>query len=216
MPKVSQEHLDARKEQIVMAAMVCFAENGVHPTTIQDICRQARLSAGAVYRYFKSKEEIVAAVAETGQEMIEETLQEAEQAADPMSVLDAMIVAFGGLFDSGHPFYRRFGGKVTPEVLRRMNLMLRAEALRNPQVMAILSSNYARLQARVTGMVATAQKAGQIRTELDATALAQSLNSHFIGLETQLAYNPELDVDAYVRNVRAMLVAGANGRSGAS
>jgi len=216
MPKVSQEHLDARKEQIVMAAMVCFAENGVHPTTIQDICRQARLSAGAVYRYFKSKEEIVAAVAETGREMIEDTLREAEREADPLAVLDAMVAAFAGLFSARHPFYRRFGGNVTPETLRRMNGMLRAEALRNPQVMAILAANYGRLQSRVTEMVAAAQAAGQIRPGLDATALAQSLNSHFIGLETQLAYNPELDVDAYVRNVRAMLVAGANGRSGAA
>ena len=214
MPKVSQEHLDARKEQIVMAAMVCFAENGVHPTTIQDICHQANLSAGAVYRYFKSKEEIVAAVAETGREMIDDTLREAEQAQDPLAVLDAMVVAFAGLFSPGHTFYRRLGDKVTPETLRRMNLMLRAEALRNPQVMAILAANYNRLQARVTEMVAAAQEAGQIRPGLDPTSLAQALNSHFIGLETQLAYNPELDVDAYVRNVRAMLVTGGNSRGG--
>ncbi len=214
MPKVSQEHLDARKEQIVTAAMICFAANGVHPTTIQDICHEAKLSAGAVYRYFKSKEEIVAAVAQAGREMIEETLAEARDAAEPGRMLEVVVTLFGGLFSPQHAFYRRFGGRVTPLMLRRMDVMLRAEALRNPEVMEILAVNYRRLQAQVTQIVAAAQAAGRIRADLSPAAIAQALNSHFIGLEAQLAYNPELDVEAYLHGVQALLLEGARSGSG--
>ena len=50
MPKVSEEHLDARRRQIVDAAIVCFVRKGFHRATMQDICREAGLSAGAVDR----------------------------------------------------------------------------------------------------------------------------------------------------------------------
>jgi AcrR family transcriptional regulator len=67
MPKVSEEHLEARKQQIVDAAFVCFARKGFHPTTMQDICAAAELSAGAIYRYFGSKEEIIASACDESQ-----------------------------------------------------------------------------------------------------------------------------------------------------
>ncbi len=62
MPKVSSEHLDARRAQIVDAAVTCFARDGFHRTTMHDICREAALSPGAVYRYFASKEELLEAL----------------------------------------------------------------------------------------------------------------------------------------------------------
>jgi AcrR family transcriptional regulator len=37
---------------------------GFHATSMQDLLREANLSAGAVYRYFKSKDEIIAAIGE--------------------------------------------------------------------------------------------------------------------------------------------------------
>src|SRR2546422_9313531 len=64
MPKVSEAHLDARRKQIVDAAVACFARNGFHRATMQDICREAELSPGAVYRYFSSKDELVEAIAD--------------------------------------------------------------------------------------------------------------------------------------------------------
>jgi AcrR family transcriptional regulator len=50
MPKVSRAHLDARRRQILDAAAACFAQQGFHRTTMQDVVRRARLSPGAIYR----------------------------------------------------------------------------------------------------------------------------------------------------------------------
>ena len=64
MPKVPQAHLDRRRDQILTAARACFNDKGFHRTTMKDITAASRLSAGAVYNYFKSKEDIIVALAE--------------------------------------------------------------------------------------------------------------------------------------------------------
>ncbi|MFG1805607.1 TetR/AcrR family transcriptional regulator [Streptomyces sp. NPDC049040] len=64
MPKVSEEHREARRRQILDAAWVCFARNGFHRTSMPDVFAEAGLSAGAVYRYFPSKEALITAIAE--------------------------------------------------------------------------------------------------------------------------------------------------------
>ena len=65
MPRVSEEHVTARREQILEAARACFRRNGLHNTSMQDRIHEAGLSVGAVYRYFKSKDEIINAIAST-------------------------------------------------------------------------------------------------------------------------------------------------------
>jgi len=60
-PKVPQAYLDARRNEILEAAYKCFMEKGFHNTTMQDIYDATKLSPGAVYNYFSSKEDIVVA-----------------------------------------------------------------------------------------------------------------------------------------------------------
>ena len=65
MPRVSEAHLAARRQQILAAARVCFLRNGFHQTSMQDVIREAGLSVGAVYRYFPSKTDLITALAES-------------------------------------------------------------------------------------------------------------------------------------------------------
>ena len=64
MPQVSAEYRQARREQILAAARRCFARNGFHQTSMDDLLAEAGLSAGGLYRYFRSKDEIIAAIAQ--------------------------------------------------------------------------------------------------------------------------------------------------------
>ncbi|MFD5826987.1 TetR/AcrR family transcriptional regulator [Lentzea sp. NPDC060358] len=64
MPRVSEEHLAARRRQILDAAARLFAERGFARTSMNDVVREAGLSMGAVYRYFPSKADLVIAVCE--------------------------------------------------------------------------------------------------------------------------------------------------------
>ena len=70
MPKVSQAHLDARRQQIVDAARARFASHGFARTSMADIVTESGLSNGAIYRYFTSKDDIVIAVCEQGSEAL--------------------------------------------------------------------------------------------------------------------------------------------------
>src|SRR6478735_1130901 len=62
MPKVTDAHLAARREQIIEAAMTRFAEGGFHSTGMAEVIAATGLSAGAVYRYFPSKEALIRAI----------------------------------------------------------------------------------------------------------------------------------------------------------
>jgi AcrR family transcriptional regulator len=59
---MTDAHVEARHKQVIDAARECFLERGFHATKIQDIAKKAGLSTGAPYRYFESKDDIVAAM----------------------------------------------------------------------------------------------------------------------------------------------------------
>jgi TetR/AcrR family transcriptional regulator, transcriptional repressor of aconitase len=96
MPKVSQEHLERRRQQILDAATDCFARQGFHATSMQDIFRASGLSAGAVYRYFPSKNSLIKAIAGN---MLNEVLTPAidavsGQCLDPADALASIAALF--------------------------------------------------------------------------------------------------------------------------
>ncbi len=64
MAKLSAESLRERSDHILDAAERCFARAGFHRTTMQDICREAAVSPGALYLYFSNKEALIAGIAE--------------------------------------------------------------------------------------------------------------------------------------------------------
>src|SRR5260370_22436665 len=53
-----------RRGEILAAAQACFARSGFHQTSMQEICAEAGVSPGNLYRYFRSKEDIIAGIAE--------------------------------------------------------------------------------------------------------------------------------------------------------
>ncbi|MGI5168380.1 TetR/AcrR family transcriptional regulator [Spirillospora sp. CA-253888] len=87
MPRVSEEHLERRRQQILDAARVCFIRRGIHETSMQDIFTESGLSAGAVYRYFKSKNEIIEAITVTVIGGLQHFFAEVTS-ADPVPPLD--------------------------------------------------------------------------------------------------------------------------------
>ena len=62
MPKVSQEHLDARKAQILTGARAAFAEYGYDGATVKRLEETTGLSRGAIFHYFENKKELFVAL----------------------------------------------------------------------------------------------------------------------------------------------------------
>ncbi|WP_067461761.1 TetR/AcrR family transcriptional regulator [Actinomadura macra] len=90
MPRVSPEHLERRRRQIMDAARTCFIRKGIHETSMQDVFAESGLSAGAVYRYFKSKNEIIEAVMSTVIGDLQTFFVDLAE-RDPLPPLDEMV-----------------------------------------------------------------------------------------------------------------------------
>ena len=70
MPKITEERREARRQQILDAARACMLENGLEAVSMEMIIARSGLSTGAVYRYFKGKDEIIeAAIAAAAREI---------------------------------------------------------------------------------------------------------------------------------------------------
>ena len=58
MPKISEERKAERREQILEGARRCFAEHGYEGATVAKLEREIGLSRGAIFNYFPSKEDL--------------------------------------------------------------------------------------------------------------------------------------------------------------
>jgi AcrR family transcriptional regulator len=194
MPRVTHAYLEARREEIVEAAMTCFGRDGFHKTTMQDIVRESGLSAGAIYRYFPSKDDIVAAITEARRIPNPSELTEAEEAAD---VRDAFRkLALGSLGRLSDRSERRW---------RRITVQVWAEALRDDRVMATARKGFDEPIEVIKGLVRRGQRDGVFPRDIDAEAAARVCASLFYGLVLQQTWDPDLDVDSYVEAVLSVL-----------
>ncbi len=194
MPKVTEQHIEARRSQILAAAEACFARDGFHHTSMQDICREAQLSPGAVYRYFASKEEIIRAMADESLVRIGALAVTVKDRGDTLQVLDALAdVSFSKLDD--------------PEMVAKcsMDIEIWGEALRNPRVMEIQRQIIDRLRLHFLQIVREGQRRGELTRSVDAEAVVRLMISAWYGLLVQKAADRSVDTKKYVKALKRMM-----------
>ncbi|MFV2011201.1 MULTISPECIES: TetR/AcrR family transcriptional regulator [unclassified Micromonospora] len=74
MPRVSQIQLDARRQEILAAARVCFARHGYEGATVRRLEEATGLSRGAIFHHFRDKDSLFLAVAEDDAAAMVETV----------------------------------------------------------------------------------------------------------------------------------------------
>ena len=190
MPKVSQAYRNRRREQILHAALKCVATKGFHQTSMREICREAGLSFGAVYNYFRSKEEILAALTEMGREGKGAQIQKLEDCA---TAREALARLFELVFAAN--------GDGALQVYGRVDVECYSEALRNPQVFEIMRQELVSLHQSLTALIAGWKDANALSPEIDTGDLAHYLIALSIGIKIQLLMVPELDAERLERLV---------------
>jgi AcrR family transcriptional regulator len=60
--QLQEKERKARRTRITRAAVTVFAERGVEKASIEQVAREADLSVGAIYLYFRSKEDLLGAI----------------------------------------------------------------------------------------------------------------------------------------------------------
>ena len=152
------ELVERRRRQILDAALTCFRRRGFHQATMQEICAEADISAGALYRYFASKAEIITAIAADGRQDSNVTFQAANA-----SVLECLCNVAKG-------FFRKIAdgdGALVAEVL--------AEAWRDPNLARDLSHIDCRYLEACAAMIGEGQKRGEVDPDLDPRTAARTL-----------------------------------------
>jgi AcrR family transcriptional regulator len=201
MPKVTDAHRESRREQILVAAWKCFSRNGFHSTSMADVIREANLSAGAVYLYFRSKDEIIVAVATQVFGGIQGRLTEFAQREQPPS--PAEIAAFL----VRQPVLAR---EQAPADLFPLLLAVWSEATRNPTLIPVAEQILGGLRAQIGEMLSRWTAAGgslSIAAE-DLTPLMLSLVQGFV---VQQALGGEPLADDYGAAVTALFTAAGMG-----
>jgi TetR/AcrR family transcriptional regulator, transcriptional repressor of aconitase len=64
VPRVSQDQLDTRRQEILAAARGCFARHGYEGATVRRLEEATGLSRGAIFHHFRDKDSLFLAVAE--------------------------------------------------------------------------------------------------------------------------------------------------------
>jgi AcrR family transcriptional regulator len=88
---IQQQLIEARKNQILDAAAVVFAEKGFHSTTIRDIARQAGIADGTIYNYFENKPALLLGIFERMRSKIIQATPPASGELDPRTFIRTMI-----------------------------------------------------------------------------------------------------------------------------
>lgn len=193
MPRVSDEHLAARRRQILDAARRCFVTKGLHNTSMQDLIREADLSVGAVYRYFKSKTDIVAAIADEVIGMLDARLASAPTGSPP------------SLYEAMEHVLRTIDKELGPEGAFRVGLQVWAEAVIDPAIADIVAPRYLELRARLRGFAAHARDVGELPADTDLDATAATLLSLVTGYALQRTLVGSPGLDEYLVGVRSLL-----------
>ncbi len=163
MPKVTEAHLEARRQQILDAAWTCFARRGYHQTTMQDICKESELSPGAIYRYFPSKEAILEGINDRSQEMGRALVEDARTLA--RGPLDTLAVI-------GQTMWLAFFDDPMFETTARVNIEIWPEIIRDEVRRDNLRKEMAFWRTVVTELLSEAKELGQLKSEVDPGSLA--------------------------------------------
>jgi AcrR family transcriptional regulator len=193
MPKVTQEYRDARREQILDAARRCFLRKGFHETSMQDLFAEAKLSSGAVYRYFNSKNDMIIAIAEENLHGVVAMIHEVATQERERSVGDLLADVFEILRT-----------KHAESGLGGLALLVWAEALRDPSLAAQFTKLLGQMRTDLADVVAAHQRSHPLPDGVSADALAAVLLSTVPGFLLQLALIGEDAVQGMPGAVRAL------------
>jgi len=196
-PKVDEDYKQARKNQIINAAGLCFAKKGFHNTTMKDIFDTSGLSSGAVYNYFESKEKIVETMAdisfERNMKMISGAVEKDKES--PLS----------GFLNNFFAMLKELTKQSDVRTSLSIDFYLWSEATRNEHIDKVSRECQENTVSQVAKLVEREQKHGVINKGLDSIAVARALLALLQGLQVQFVINPKLDVDAYINATDALL-----------
>jgi TetR/AcrR family transcriptional regulator, repressor for uid operon len=189
-----------RRAEILAAAQRCFVRAGFHGASMQDICAEAGMSPGNLYRYFPSKEALIAGIAERDRAEVAQQFARADLSHGFFAVLEGMA-------------RHHFAVRPTEQVLLCTEVM--AEARRHPEIARISASFDADVRKWLVDLLRAAAERGDIPGDVDFDGTVTMLMIIADGVWWRRAldrdFDPEAMVPIFVDLTRHMLRARPKG-----
>jgi len=190
MRRANVQRQSDRRLEILDAAQRCFARSGFHGASMQEICAQAAMSPGNLYRYFPSKEALIAGICERNR----------AEAADSFLAVDRAPGFFEGLAAlARHHLVER------PEEEAGLCAEIMAESRRNPEIARLHSELERDIKTRLVDMLRRAAGRGEISAQVDLDAAATMLMVLSDGLSWRRASDPSFNAEAALPHVLHMV-----------
>ena len=193
------DRAEERRQQILGAALACFARKGYHKTTMDDIVAESGLSKGTLYWYFESKDDLFFS-------LVNSFFLEMQQ--DIGAIFDQPSSATDKLRTLGHAFASFF-----QEVADFLNVFFEfyMQSTLNEQLNQLFHSMLSEYRGMIAGIIEEGFKAGEFK-EVDADQLAIAIMAGYDGLWFYKMLMPdEVDLEqasqAFIETLLAGLVA---------
>jgi TetR/AcrR family transcriptional repressor of uid operon len=168
-----------RQTRILDAAERVFARAGFHAATMQDVAAEAGMSPGNLYRYFASKDAIIAGMAERDRTLIAADFAELDPGKG--NVLDQL---------------EALGRKHLIEEPREkavICMQIWAEASRNPQMASMCAAIDGTVVGGLAFAIAGAKASGELPANLDDARFLQAIFMMADGFFCRRATDPSFD-----------------------
>ena|SRR5215831_1721024 len=200
MPRITEERREARREQILDAARACLLEHGLEKVSMEMIIARSGLSTGAVYRYFRGKDEIIAAAASAAAREIGAAA--APVLANPTPALPPQLV--GELLAAWVGYSRSGVGAAAG--IDRMPVALHgwSYAQTDPELKATVQAGLRRFRERCVPIIKQWQADGAVAPGADPDAVAQLILSICLGFVAQRSLTGDADPEAHAAALTAL------------
>jgi TetR/AcrR family transcriptional repressor of uid operon len=189
MRRANAQRQSDRRLEILDAAERCFARSGFHGASMQEICAEAAMSPGNLYRYFPSKEALIAGICERNR----------AEAAESFLAVDRAGSFFEGLAALAHHHLveRPEEANLCAEIM--------AECRRNPQIARMHTEIERDIKARLIDMLRRAAARGEISATLDLDAAATMLMVLADGMSWRRVSDPSFNMEAALPHMMRMV-----------
>lgn len=195
--KLAQERSRATRKGIVSAALRLWTargfDDGYEITTVDEIAESAGMSRATVYYYFPKKEDILREMAWTTAEQIHELSLRSLMSGKPVeSVIDEIMQQLGLI--------------VVRSPRAAVRRMLHVRDLTPDNI--VRDSASGGMTRAFSVVIAHAQEAGELLTEVGAIEIAETLSSIVMGCISKWSMDENMDLPRALRRRSALLIAG--------
>jgi len=191
MPKVIPEYREAAKTKIIDAARTVFAKQGYHDSTMDDVAKEVGVSKGALYSYFKSKEDILKEISLQGHQTLRTILRESGKTHNLEEALEKVYTMIT----------EKYRGNL------HTHFEIISIASHDPKIRKIIMEDYQKDIDTVTAFVEEKMKQAAMRTDVDARTLAELFTALYMGTLARLVMGfPEREVhDNWIKSMLLIL-----------